>query len=103
MNQRKISQAIINEWEPKVHNGSPSRHSYAQNKMKMDLKRYEMEIFPTYILSKSFNRVNAVGSATALVAILNKRELAIANIGDSGFILIRFKNGEPYCPHKSKE
>jgi serine/threonine protein phosphatase PrpC len=66
--------------------------------MKMDVKRYEMQLFPTYILSKSFKRVNAVGSATAIVAILNKKELSIANIGDSGFILIRFKNGEPFCP-----
>lgn len=69
----------------------------------MDVKRYEMEIFPTFILSKAFKRVNAVGSATALIAILNKKELNIANIGDSGFILIRFKNGEPFCPYKSKE
>ena len=35
--------------------------------------------------------------------ILNKNELQIANIGDSGFLVIRFKNGEPYCPFKSKE
>jgi serine/threonine protein phosphatase PrpC len=69
----------------------------------MDLKRYEVNLFPTYILGKSFAKVNAVGSATALIAILNKKELAICNIGDSGFILIRFKNGEPYCPHKSHE
>lgn len=38
-----------------------------------------------------------------MIAILNKQELSIANIGDSGFLVIRFKNGEPYCPHKSKE
>jgi len=38
-----------------------------------------------------------------MVAILNKNELSIANIGDSGFLVIRFKNGEPFCPHKSKE
>ena len=37
------------------------------------------------------------------MAILNKNELSIANIGDSGFLVIRFKNGEPFCPHKSKE
>ena len=60
-------------------------------------------MFPTYILQQAYNRVNAVGSATALVAILNQNELSIANIGDSGFLVIRFKNGEPYCPHKSKE
>lgn len=38
-----------------------------------------------------------------MIAILNKNELSIANIGDSGFLVIRFKHGEPFCPHKSKE
>ena len=71
--------------------------------MKIDSQRYESTMFPTYILQQAYNRVNAVGSATALVAILNQNELSIANIGDSGFLVIRFKNGEPYCPHKSKE
>jgi serine/threonine protein phosphatase PrpC len=71
--------------------------------MKIQSKRYEPVLFPTYILQQAFNKVNAVGSATALVAILNKNELSIANIGDSGFLVIRFKNGEPFCPHKSKE
>lgn len=69
----------------------------------MDVKRFEIDIYPLFILEKSFAKVNAVGSATALIAILNKNELAISNIGDSGFLVIRFKNGEPYCPFKSKE
>jgi serine/threonine protein phosphatase PrpC len=71
--------------------------------MKMDSQRYESVMFPTFILQQAYNKVSAVGSATALVAILNKNELSLANIGDSGFLVIRFKNGEPYCPHKSKE
>ena len=54
-------------------------------------------------MERAFKKVSAVGSATAMVAILNKNELSIANIGDSGFYVIRFKNGEPYCPFKSKE
>ena len=66
-------------------------------------QRYSVVIYPIYILEKAFSKVNAVGSATAMIAILNKNELQIANIGDSGFLVIRFKNGEPYCPHKSKE
>jgi len=66
-------------------------------------KRYDVTLFPTYVLEKAFAKVRAVGSATAMIAILNKQELSIANIGDSGFLVIRFKNGEPYCPHKSKE
>jgi hypothetical protein len=38
------------------------------------------------------------------VAIKNGQELRVANIGDSGFLLIRFsKDNEAYCAHKSKE
>lgn len=69
----------------------------------MDSKIYDVFLYPTYILQKAFSKVTAVGSATALIAILNKNELQICNIGDSGFLVIRFKNGEPYVPHKSKE
>lgn len=76
---------------------SPSRF------MKIESQRYDQLIYPTYILEKAFRKVIAVGSATAMIAVLNKNELSIANIGDSGFLVIRFKNGEPYCPHKSKE
>ena len=68
-----------------------------------DSKRHETTIYPTYVLEKAYKKVMAVGSATAMVAVLNKNELSIANIGDSGFYVIRFKNGEPYCPFKSKE
>ena len=69
----------------------------------MNENRYDVALYPTYILGKAFTRVSAVGSATAMIGILNNNELSVANIGDSGFILIRFKNGEPYCPYKSKE
>jgi len=71
--------------------------------MQIESKRYDQLIFPTYVLEQAFKKVNAVGSATALLAILNKSELSIANLGDSGFFVIRFKNGEPYVPFKSKE
>lgn len=64
----------------------------------IDSKRFDTVIYPTFVLEKAFNKVNAVGSATAMVAILNKNELSIANIGDSGFMVIRFKAGEPYVP-----
>lgn len=71
--------------------------------MLINTKKHEVSISPLYILEKAFKKVNAVGSATALVAMLNKNELSVANIGDSGFLIVRFKKGEPYCPHKSKE
>jgi hypothetical protein len=71
--------------------------------MKINCQIYNTALYPTYILKKAFLKVNAVGSATALIAILNKDTLSIANIGDSGFLIIRFRNGEPYCPYKSLE
>jgi hypothetical protein len=62
------------------------------------------EIHPVLIIQQSYARVTAVGSATALVAIKNGQELRVANIGDSGFLLIRFsQDNEPYIAHKSKE
>jgi serine/threonine protein phosphatase PrpC len=47
--------------------------------------------------------VTAVGSSTACVAIRNNKEMSIANLGDSGFVLIRFRNGEAYTAARSKE
>jgi hypothetical protein len=38
-----------------------------------------------------------------MVAIRNQGHLSIANLGDSGFMLIRFRNGEAYTAAKSKE
>ena len=62
-------------------------------------------IHPIKIMTQAYSKVSAIGSATALVAIRNGRELKIANLGDSGFLLIRFseRTGEPHCVLKSKE
>lgn len=60
-------------------------------------------LHPIYILGQSFQKVQAVGSSTACVAIRNQKELNIANLGDSGFVLIRFRNNEAYCAARSKE
>ena len=62
-----------------------------------------VEMDPTFILNRAFVKVNAVGSSTALVAIRNRRSISIANLGDSGFILIRFRNNEAYAAARSKE
>ena len=62
-----------------------------------------VEMDPTFILNRAFVKVNAVGSSTALVAIRNRRSISIANLGDSGFILIRFRNNEAYAASRSKE
>jgi serine/threonine protein phosphatase PrpC len=37
------------------------------------------------------------------VAIRNQKDISIANLGDSGFVLIRFRNGEAYTFARSKE
>lgn len=58
---------------------------------------------PTFILNQAFKKVSAVGSSTALVAIRNQKSINIANLGDSGFILVRFRNGEAYGAKRSSE
>lgn len=62
-----------------------------------------IDIHPIYLLGRGFSRVTAVGSATACIGIKNQKELHISNLGDSGFLLIRFNNGEAYTAKKSTE
>ncbi|CDW86953.1 UNKNOWN [Stylonychia lemnae] len=54
---------------------------------------------------ESFRRTHFPGSATATICVLNNRDLSALNLGDSGFILIRFDmiENEPYILLKSKE
>ncbi len=47
-------------------------------------------IDPSVVIGKAYRQISAVGSGTAVVCVLNIRELTCANIGDSGFLLIRF-------------
>ncbi|KAF8097078.1 hypothetical protein N665_0296s0059 [Sinapis alba] len=44
---------------------------------------------PVQVLHRSVNETKSSGSSTALIAHLSNNELHIANIGDSGFIVIR--------------
>lgn len=52
-----------------------------------------------------FRRTHFPGSATATICVLNNRDLTALNLGDSGFLLIRFDMlaNEPYILLKSKE
>jgi serine/threonine protein phosphatase PrpC len=52
-----------------------------------------------------YRRTHFPGSATATICVLNSRDLSALNLGDSGFILIRFDSisNEPYILLKSKE
>lgn len=58
------------------------------------------------ILQQAYSKITSVGSATAMIAIKHGRQLRVSNLGDSGFILIRFSKEEepqPYCVYRSKE
>ena len=47
----------------------------------------------TYVLEKAFSKVIAVGSSTAIIAILNPNNtLQVSNLGDSGFLHYRQKD-----------
>jgi len=39
--------------------------------MSINTKKYENIIYPTYVLEKAFRKVKSIGSATAMIAILN--------------------------------
>ncbi|KAL0686998.1 hypothetical protein Bca4012_086675 [Brassica carinata] len=44
---------------------------------------------PVHVLHRSVNETKSSGSSTALIAHLSNNELQIANIGDSGFMVVR--------------
>lgn len=107
LEQVRIVQGDIDRWQS-ARNVAQAQQKAAEDRepgqsLRIDLKSHEVPVYPIHILEKAFAKVHAVGSATAMIAILNKNELQITNIGDSGFLIVRFKNGEPYCPYKSKE
>eukprot|EP01022_Parablepharisma_sp_SALTPOND_P031054 TRINITY_DN782_c0_g1_i1.p2 TRINITY_DN782_c0_g1~~TRINITY_DN782_c0_g1_i1.p2 ORF type:complete len:237 (+),score=25.36 TRINITY_DN782_c0_g1_i1:1165-1875(+) len=58
---------------------------------------------PVLITAKAYERVEAIGSATAVVCVLKDDELICANLGDSGFRLYRLDNFyEPTLVMKSE-
>ena len=67
------------------------------------LDNESVTLHPVFILEKAFSKVTAVGSSTVMVAIRNQKEINIANLGDSGFVIIRFRNNEAYTYARSKE
>jgi len=71
------------------------------NNIKVDHEGITVE--PIFVLSQAFDKVKAVGSSTVLVGIRNQKKISICNLGDSGFLLIRFRNGEAYAARRSKE
>ena len=67
------------------------------------MEQETVTIEPTYILHKAYERLTAVGSSTALIAVRNNKNICIANLGDSGFMLVRIRNGEAYAARRSHE
>lgn len=57
------------------------------------------------ILLLGLRRTHFPGSATATICVLNNRDLSALNLGDSGFLLIRYDTltDEPYLLIRSKE
>ena len=56
-----------------------------------DIFQNNETIDPVKILRRAFTHTQAVGSATATVAVQLGNQLKIANLGDSGFLQIRFQ------------
>jgi len=55
-------------------------------------------------MQKSYRQVNECGSSTATICVINpNNELVCANLGDSGFLLIRFNCGQPFMILRSRE
>jgi serine/threonine protein phosphatase PrpC len=40
-------------------------------------------------MSKAFNSTKTCGSSTCVVCVLNRKNLIAANLGDSGFFIVR--------------
>lgn len=69
-----------------------------------NLSSYWSTIDPVRVLSQAFNEVQYCGSATATICMLKENNLVCANLGDSGFKVIRFNNfGVPYIYFESKD
>eukprot|EP00826_Nyctotherus_ovalis_P009989 TRINITY_DN12651_c0_g3_i7.p1 TRINITY_DN12651_c0_g3~~TRINITY_DN12651_c0_g3_i7.p1 ORF type:complete len:232 (+),score=57.78 TRINITY_DN12651_c0_g3_i7:1237-1932(+) len=51
-----------------------------------------LTVQPLAVLKEAYEQVTVPGSSTALVCALNGKELFCANLGDSGFLLIRFND-----------
>ena len=55
------------------------------------------------MLAIAYEKVKAVGSATCLIAVKNKEQIHVANLGDSGFVLYRTRFSELYRHRGSEE
>jgi len=58
---------------------------------------------PINILTHGFENVDACGSSTATIAVINKHDLVCSNLGDSGFVIIRFNGDDAYTLLRARE
>ena len=61
----------------------------------------EDDIDPIRVLSQAFNSINVFGSSTAVLCSSENGHLTCSNIGDSGFLHVKFMNEKPFIVQKS--
>lgn len=99
---RTIRSYISTDSENSSMSGSVQRKENGFNLYVSPISRH---LCPLSILKFSLRRTVSIGSATSTICVINKKELTALNLGDSGFLLIRFDNvtNEPYILIKSVE
>jgi protein phosphatase PTC7 len=63
---------------------------------------YGPSLDPFTLLSLAFSTVKSYGSSTAVVCVSDAGQLTICNLGDSGFMHIKFLCGKPFVVQKSQ-
>ena len=58
---------------------------------------------PIKLLVSAYQNVKSYGSSTAIICTLQQNQIAICNLGDSGFMHIKFQNNIPYILQQSEQ
>ena len=67
-----------------------------------DISRQYNSVDPVSLLSLAYKNVKSYGSSTAIVCIADASQLSICNLGDSGFMHIKFLSGKPFIVQRSQ-
>jgi serine/threonine protein phosphatase PrpC len=70
-----------------------------------NILKFSNYLSSSHLVIIGLRRTHFPGSATATICVLNNRDLSALNLGDSGFLLIRYDaiTNEPYLLIRSKE
>jgi protein phosphatase PTC7 len=63
---------------------------------------YVSSLDPISLLSLAYSTVKSYGSSTAVICVSDAGQLTICNLGDSGFMHIKFLCGKPFVVQKSQ-